>query len=101
VVNDAIAGPATHRYGAIGFVAATVNVFVGNLAAWISFPYLLLYLYFVPVILVDLVAAAVLATRPGKSGQVGRGLLIGSLAVPLSPMLTWSWYFVALAIGPI
>lgn len=99
MANDSITDPATHRYGAVSFVAATVNVFIGNLAAWISFPYYLLYLLFVPLILVDLVLAAVLAAQPSKSGQFGRGMLIGLLSVPLSPALNWAWYFVMLAIG--
>jgi hypothetical protein len=101
MANGLVADPSTHRYGAASFVSATVNVFVGNLAAWISFPYFVLYLLFVPLILVDVVLAAVLAARPGKSGQVGRGMLIGLLSVPLSPALNWAWYLATLAIGPI
>ncbi len=83
------------RYGAGGFAAATANAFVGHLAAWISFPYFLLYLLFVPFILIDLVAAAILVTRPGTTAQVGRGMLIGLLSVPLSPLLIWGVYLAA------
>jgi uncharacterized protein YqgC (DUF456 family) len=101
VANGLVADPSTQRYGAAGFVSATLNVFVGNFAAWIWFPYFLLYLLFVPLIVVDLVAATILARRPGKSGQVGRGLLIGLLSVPLSPAVIAIGYFVAGAIGPI
>lgn len=101
MANGAVADPPAQRYGAVGFVAATVNVFIGNLAAWISTPYFLLYLLFVPLIVVDLVAAAILAGRAGKSGQVGRGMLIGLLSVPLSPAVIAIGYLVALAIGPI
>jgi hypothetical protein len=101
VANGLVADPSTHHYGAVGFISATANVFIGNLAAWISFPYFLLYLLFVPLILIDVVLAVVLAARPGKSGQVGRGMLIGLLSVPLSPALNWTWYLATLAIGPI
>ncbi|MGH3967955.1 MAG: hypothetical protein ACRDTV_07550 [Mycobacterium sp.] len=101
MANGVVPDPSTHRYGAVGFVAATLNVFVGNFTAWIWFPYFLLYLLFVPLIVVDLVAAAILAGRPGKSGQVGRGMLIGLLSVPLSPAVIVTGYFLADATGPI
>jgi hypothetical protein len=80
------------RYGAIGFVAATLNVFVGTLAAWVSFPYFLLYVYFVPLIIADLIVAVVLVSRSGLAAQAGRGMLIGLLSVPLAPALIWFFY---------
>lgn len=92
---------AVQRYGAVGFVSATANVFMGNLAAWASFPYFLFYLLFVPLILVDLVAATVLASRSGRLGQVGRGMLIGLLSVPVAPAVIAIGYLLTAAIGPI
>jgi hypothetical protein len=83
------------RYGAIGFAAATMNVLIGTLAAWVSFPYFLLYIYFVPLIVADLVVAVVLVTRPGLVAQAGRGMLIGLLSVPLAPALIWLCYLAA------
>ncbi|MGY4712387.1 hypothetical protein ACXDF8_22990 [Mycolicibacterium sp. CBM1] len=77
------------RHGAIGFAAATVNVLVGTLAAWTSFPYFLLYVYFVPLIVVDLILAVFLARRSGLAAQAGRGMLIGLLSVPLAPAVIW------------
>jgi hypothetical protein len=91
-----IADRVSERYGPIGFTAATLNVFLGSLAAWMSFPYYLLYVYFVPIILVDLVAAAILARCTGTLGQAGRGMLIGLLSVPLSPAVIWT----SLLLGP-
>lgn len=58
------------RYGAAGFLAAGLNVLLGNLAAWFAVPYFLLYLLFVPVIVVDLAVAppwSAAAAGPGRS----------------------------------
>jgi len=95
VIDSSSARAVSQRYGAAGFAAATANTFLGHLAAWVSFPYFLLYLLFVPFILIDLVAAAILVTRPGTMAQVGRGMLIGLLSVPLSPLLIWGVYLAA------
>jgi hypothetical protein len=80
------------RHGAIGFAAATMSVLIGTLAAWVSFPYFLLYVYFVPLIVADLVVAVVLARRSGLMAQAGRGMLIGLLSVPLAPVVIWFCY---------
>ncbi|WP_445168849.1 hypothetical protein ACTXG7_05705 [Mycolicibacterium sp. Dal123E01] len=80
------------RHGAIGFAAATANVLVGTLPAWVSFPYFLLYIFFVPLIVVDLIAAVVLAKRSGLVAQAGRGMLIGLLSVPIAPAGIWLFY---------
>lgn len=77
------------RHGAIGFVAASANVLLGTLAAWVSFPYFLLYIYFLPLIVVDLIVAVVLAKRSGLVAQAGRGMLIGLLSVPIAPAVIW------------
>ncbi len=87
------------RYGAAGFLAATLNVLLGNLAAWFAFPYFLLYLLFVPVIVVDLVVAAVLVRRPGLGGQIGRGMLVGLISVPLAPAAIAAGYAIAVVAG--
>jgi len=87
------------RYGAAGFLAATLNVLLGNLAAWFAFPYFLLYLLFVPVIVVDLVVAAVLVRRPGRGGQIGRGMLVGLMSVPLAPAAIAAGYAIAVVAG--
>jgi hypothetical protein len=98
VNQEVIEMPADHsvpRYGAIGFAAATLNVLVGTLAAWISFPYFLLYVYFVPLIVADLIVAVVLTKRSGLLAQAGRGMLIGLLSVPLAPVAIWLSFYLA------
>ena len=91
--------PAAQRYGAPGFLAATLNVLLGNLAAWFAFPYFLLYLLFAPVIVVDLVVAAVLVRQPRVLGQIGRGMLIGLISVPLAPVAIAAGYGLAAVAG--
>ncbi|WP_051574173.1 hypothetical protein [Mycobacterium sp. URHB0044] len=81
-------------HSAAGFIAAAVSVFIGTVAAWMSFPYAALYVLFVPIIVVDVIAAAVLITRPGTAGQIGRGLLIGLISVPLSAPVIWGCYLI-------
>lgn len=83
---------AVPRHGAIGFAGATMNVLVGTLAAWMSFPYFLLYVYFVPFIVIDFIVAVALATRSGLVAQAGRGMLIGLLSVPVAPAVIWLCY---------
>ncbi|BBY56945.1 hypothetical protein [Mycolicibacterium sarraceniae] len=80
------------RHGAIGFAGATISVLVGTLAASVSFRYFLLYIYFVPLIVADLIVAVVLAMRSGLMAQAGRGMLIGLLSVPLAPAVIWFCY---------
>ncbi|ODR07135.1 hypothetical protein BHQ15_11650 [Mycolicibacillus koreensis] len=87
------------RYGAAGFLAAGLNVLLGNLAAWFAVPYFLLYLLFVPVIVVDLAVAAALVRRRGRSGQIGRGMLIGLISVPLAPAAIAAGYAIAAVAG--
>jgi hypothetical protein len=76
-------------YGAIGFAAATVTIFAVSLAAWISVTHIHLMVYFIALILGDLVAAIILARCTGKLRQTGRGILVGLFAVPLSPAVMW------------
>lgn len=63
-------------------------------------------LYFVtPVLIVNWVLAGVLSSRPGTMGQVGRGMLIGSLSAPISVALFTATFFIVFtvsrAVGPI
>ena len=66
--------------------SAAILVPVGIVVAF------LLYVYFVPLIVADLVVAVVLARRSGLVAQAGRGMLIGLLSVPLAPVVIWFGY---------
>ncbi len=102
--NEPTTRSATHRYGPVSFVSALVSVLVAEFAAWIAaLSYLMpLFYYVLPALLVvDMIAYAVLAKRPGTWGQVGRGILIGSISVPVSLIVFTAVYLVAQAIGPI
>jgi hypothetical protein len=101
--NDSTAGAAKDRYGPASFVAALVNMFVVEFATWIFLPWMtfLAFLFVLPVLVVDLVPAAVLAIRPGKLGQVGRGMLIGWISAPVSMAAFSVGVIVARAIGAI
>jgi hypothetical protein len=84
-------------YGEIGFAAATVTIVVVSLAAWLSAGYARIAVYFIPLIVTELVAAIILAMCTGKLRQAGRGMLVGLLGVALSPAVMWIAAIAALA----
>ncbi|MBB3606455.1 hypothetical protein FHT40_006146 [Mycolicibacterium sp. BK556] len=83
------------RYGPASVFAAAVNVFLGTTIAWVSCPFLIFYLYFGPMLAIDVVAAVVLISLNGLARQVGRGLGIGLISVPLSTATVWTSYLIA------
>jgi hypothetical protein len=90
----------TTRYGPLGFVAALVNILLVNLCLWLFVAGMLGgYEFYVPVILVDLLVAFVLALRRGVSAQIGRGMLIGWLSGPLSLVVFIGLFSIGKAIG--
>lgn len=94
----------TRRYGPVSFVSALVTILAVEFAAWATAtPYpILTVIYVLPAVAVaDLAVYAFLARRPDKLGQVGRGMLIGSLSAPLSVLVFTAGFIVAHAIGPI
>lgn len=101
--NNLVTGAANDRYGPVSFVSTLATIFVLEFIEWITFPFALLLIYYVlPILLViDLIIYAVLAKRLGTLGQVGRGILIGSLSVPVSVVVFTAGFVVAHAIGPI
>jgi hypothetical protein len=102
--NSLVTGAAKCRYGPVSFVSTLVTILAVEFAAWVTaIPYPPLMIYTVPPVLlvVDLVAYAILARRPGALGQIGRGILIGSLSVPVSVVVFTIAFIVAHAIGPI
>lgn len=99
MASDMTAGSPKTRYGPAGLVAAVANILVVQFATWIFLPYFLLTLFALPILLVDLAVAGVLASRPGRWGVIGRGMLIGWLAGPLSLLLFIPAYFAVNATG--
>ena len=87
------------RYGPLGFVVALVHILVVDVATLGLMPYSIFLV--LPVVLVYMAVAAVIALFPGKAGQVGRGMLFGSLSGPLSALIFVSAWAVAKGIGPI
>ncbi|MGA5540627.1 hypothetical protein ACPCIR_02130 [Mycobacterium sp. NPDC051198] len=84
-------------YGEIGFAAATVTIVGVSLAAWLSAGYARFTVYFIPLIVAELVGAIILARCPGKLRQAGRGMLVGLLGVALSPAMMWIAVIAAMA----
>jgi hypothetical protein len=102
--NEILTRATEHRYGPVSFVSALVGTFAMEFVAWVSaIPYVIItIIYVLPALLVvDLAVYALLAKRPGALGQVGRGILIGSLSVPVSLIVFTAGFVVAHAIGPI
>ncbi len=93
-----------HSYGPASFMAALSSILATEFAAWATaVPYVIAaVIYVLPSLLVvDAVVYVLVATRSGKFGQVGRGILIGSLSVPISFVVFTAGFIIAKAIGPI
>ncbi|OBB93340.1 hypothetical protein A5782_11945 [Mycobacterium sp. 852002-40037_SCH5390672] len=89
------------RYGPISFLVALAHIFVIDFATWLFMPWLILILLAVPVLLVYMGISAAFARASGKTGQIGRGMLWGSLSAPLSVLIFVPVWAIAQAIGPI
>ncbi|ASX02956.1 hypothetical protein [Mycobacterium intracellulare] len=89
------------RYGPVTFLVATLHVFVVELATWLFIPYSIVFV--LPVVLVYLAISAFVAWAwpSGVVGQLGRGMVIGSLSGPLSLIIFGVAWAIAQAIGPI
>ncbi|BBZ42317.1 hypothetical protein [Mycobacterium conspicuum] len=70
------------RYGPVTFVVAQLHILITTLPMWLLFPYSMVFV--LPIVLVYLALSALISISGGTMGQVGRGMLIGSLAGPLS-----------------
>ncbi|BBZ06287.1 hypothetical protein MDOR_04760 [Mycolicibacterium doricum] len=85
MVTSRVPQPLASSYGPVTFVAALVNIlFVETAAVWYFLPWFALAIFVLPFVLIDLAIAAVLRSRPGVAGQVGRGMLIGLVAAPVA-----------------
>lgn len=90
-----------NRYGPAGFIAAAVTVTVLELLAWV---FLLWAWYLVPAIvlpavIVDLLIGYGLTRVNGTAAQVGRGMVIGGIAAPLTVLLFIPCWLAAGALG--
>lgn len=86
-------------YGPVTFVVAALHVFIVEFATWIFMPYSVVFV--LPVVLIYMAISALVMLAPGTVGQIGRGMLIGSLSGPLSMLIFGAVWAVAQAIGPI
>ena len=84
MVGESTTNPSAQRYGPITFFAALGNTLLVSLATWYFLPWFALVVFVLPILLVDLVAGATLATRSGTMGHVGRGMLVGLIAAPMT-----------------
>jgi ABC-type multidrug transport system permease subunit len=76
---------APKRYGPASFIAAVVTMTVVQTVSWVWLPYWILNLEaFALATLVVVPIAAIMTQARDKVAQVGRGMLIGYLATPLT-----------------
>jgi hypothetical protein len=90
-----------NRYGPVSFLVAVAHILVVDLATWLYIPLFILEVFALPVLLVYMAIAGLIAKRPGKVGQAGRGMLIGSLSGPLTLIIFIPAWIIAQAIGHI
>lgn len=99
MMNDAAAQTSSPRYGPVTFLAALANILIVELAIWIALPWFVFLIYAVPLLAIDLIVAAVLKSRPGLPGQVGRGMLIGLTAAPAALAVFLPGFMLAQGLG--
>ncbi|OBH35690.1 hypothetical protein A5690_10205 [Mycobacterium intracellulare] len=89
-------------YGPLTFAVAMVHVFAVDLATWLivlpMWPFVFIVL---PTTLAYIGVSALVARAPGRWGEVGRGMMIGSLSGPLSLLVFIPAFIIAGAIGPL
>ena len=89
------------RYGPAGFTAAIVTVTALEVLSWV---YLLWGWYLLPVVVLpavalDLLIGYGLTRMSGAAAQVGRGMVIGGIAAPLTVLLFIPCWLAAGALG--
>ncbi len=99
MVNGAAAQPLKASYGPVTFLAALANILIVEIAVWWFLPWFLQAIYVLPLLVVDVVVAAVLKSRPGTMGQIGRGMLIGLIAAPAAVAIFWPGLMLVQALG--
>lgn len=97
-----LVGIPSDRYGPLTFAVAIVHIFVVDLATWlICMPWWPFVIFVLPITLAYVAISALVARAPGRWGQLGRGMLLGSLSGPLSILVFVPAFIIAQAIGPI
>ncbi len=92
----------TERYGAAGFAAALVNILALEFLTWIFIVYwYMLPVIVLPAVIVDALIGYGLTRGHGSVAQIGRGMLIGCLAAPLTVLVFIPAWIIAKAIGPV
>ena len=78
------------RYGPRGFLAALAAIAIVETATWVWLPFWIadLYLFGIATALVVPAGFFMSQTGRGKAAQIGRGMLIGYLATPLTIAVT-------------
>jgi hypothetical protein len=99
MADESVIGASKPSYGPLTFLVAVLHILVVESATWLFMPYSIVFV--LPVVLIYTVIAALVARAPGKMGQIGRGMLIGSLSGPLSLLIFGAAWAIAHAIGPI
>jgi hypothetical protein len=99
MTGDSAVGTLDARYGPVTFLVAILHVFVIEFTTWLFMPYSVVLV--LPAVLIYIAISAFIARAPGRIGQVGRGMLIGSLSGPLSLIIFGAVWAIAHAIGPI
>ncbi|APT13371.1 MULTISPECIES: hypothetical protein [Mycobacterium avium complex (MAC)] len=100
-VDGAPSAQLNGRYGPLSFLVTLAHILVIDFATWLFMPWLILVLLAVPVLLAYAVIGAFVARGRGKTGQIGRGMLWGSVSAPLSVLIFVPVWLIAQAIGPI
>ncbi|WP_240631729.1 MULTISPECIES: hypothetical protein [Mycobacterium] len=86
-------------YGPVTFLVAVMHLLIVEVATWLLMPYSIVFV--LPVVLIYMAVAAFVLRASGTLGQIGRGMLIGSLSGPLSLLIFGAVWAIAHAIGPI
>jgi hypothetical protein len=81
------------------FAAALGNILLVEFICWVFLPWFLAAVFAIPVLLVDLAVSALLSRRGGTLGQLGRGMLIGWIAAPLTLAIFLPAYAMAGSLG--
>lgn len=97
--GDAAVKTRPTRYGPLSFTVAVFHLCIVEFATWLLLPYSLVFV--LPPVLVYMAIAALIALASGRIGQIGRGMLLGSLSAPLSMIVFGAAWAAAHAIGPI
>ncbi|OBI37809.1 hypothetical protein [Mycobacterium colombiense] len=99
MADEPVSPVSQSRYGPVAFGVAVLHVFIVEFTTWLFMPYSIVFV--LPVVLIYMAIAALVMQASGTMGQIGRGMLIGSLSGPLSLLIFGAVWAIAHAIGPI